>query len=219
MSFQRQRCSWLLLQSIALAAALLSSQLAAPAAAVANKRTGELTVFWGRNKGEGTLRHGALQHPSSVSTAATGWTCRATRRWPASATTSSTASSPRGASRSSSPSAVVTADGSNNYSLPSSASAEAVAAHLWNAYLGGGASDVPRPFSDAVLDGVDFYIDVNGDGSSSNYYYAEFARRLDYFNSMYCHATRKHVRLTANTNFRSWAAGAAPYRPPPVHAL
>ncbi|WVZ49012.1 hypothetical protein U9M48_000395 [Paspalum notatum var. saurae] len=90
---------------------------------------------------------------------------------------------------------------SNNYSRPSAASAEAVAAHLWNAYLGGGASDVPRPFGDAVLDGIDFYIDHGDDGSStstSGNYYAELARRLDYFNSMYYQcATNKYVRLTA----------------------
>jgi chitinase len=30
--------------------------------------------------------------------------------------------------------------------------------HLWNAYLGGSRAGVPRPFSDAVLDGFDFYV-------------------------------------------------------------
>ncbi|WVZ49033.1 hypothetical protein U9M48_000415 [Paspalum notatum var. saurae] len=58
---------------------------------------------------------------------------------------------------------------SNNYSISSSASAEAVAIHLCNTFLGGG-------------------------GSSSNYY-AELARRLDHFNSMYYHATKKHAAL------------------------
>ncbi|WVZ49029.1 hypothetical protein U9M48_000411 [Paspalum notatum var. saurae] len=200
-AFQRRRCSWLLLQSIALAvAALLSCQLAAPTAAMANKRTGQLTVFWGRNNGEGTLREACdtgLYNTVVISFY-------------------SVFGHPYGLDLSGHPLPGVGADikhcqqsrggipvflsiagngdsnvSNNNYSLPSSsASAEAVAAHLWNAFLGGGASDVPRPFGDAVLDGIDFYMDHgDGDGGASDSnYYAELARRLDYFNSMYYHA-------------------------------
>jgi chitinase len=67
-----------------------------------------------------------------------------------------------------------------NYSLLSSMSLEAVANHLRNVYLGGGSSDVFCPFGDAVVDGIDFYIDHGAPSKP----YDELAHRLDYFNSM-----------------------------------
>ncbi|KAJ1277257.1 hypothetical protein BS78_05G281200 [Paspalum vaginatum] len=204
MAFQRRSSSWRLLLAISLAAELLCSHLAAPAAATANKRTGQLTVFWGRNKAEGTLRdacdtglyntvvtsffsafgHGRYRLDLSGHHSLTGVGddikhCQRYKGIPVFLSIGGGGGN----------------DGSN-YSLLSSASAEAIAAHLWNAYLGPAGGDVPCPFGDAVLDGIDFYIDDQGGASSSNYY-AELARRLDYFNSMYYHATKKHVRLTA----------------------
>jgi chitinase len=44
------------------------------------------------------------------------------------------------------------------YSLPSPKSAADVAAYLWDAYLGGSRDGLRRPFGDAALDVVDFYI-------------------------------------------------------------
>ncbi|KAJ1278983.1 hypothetical protein BS78_04G120100 [Paspalum vaginatum] len=193
MAFQRRSCPWLLHANIVLVA-LLCCQLAAPAVA---KRTGQLTVFWGRNKAEGTLREACDTGLYNTVVISFYSVFGHGRYW---------------LDLSGHPLAGVGADikhcqqskgipvflsiggGGRNYSLPSSASAEAVAVHLWNAYLGGGSSDVHRPFGDAVLDGIDFYIDHAGSSSSN---YAELARRLDYFNSMYYHATKKYVRLTA----------------------
>ncbi|XP_015615918.1 xylanase inhibitor protein 2-like [Oryza sativa Japonica Group] len=59
------------------------------------------------------------------------------------------------------------------YSLPSSQSAADVADNLWNAYLGGRRAGVPRPFGDAAVDGIDFFIDQGGAD-----HYDELARQL-----------------------------------------
>jgi chitinase len=63
-----------------------------------------------------------------------------------------------------------------NYSLPSAQSAAKLADHLWNAYLGGSRAGVSRPFGDAALDGVDFYVDRGGAAAADHY--DELARRL-----------------------------------------
>ncbi|KAL6652966.1 hypothetical protein ACP70R_011891 [Stipagrostis hirtigluma subsp. patula] len=54
--------------------------------------------------------------------------------------------------------------GIGKYSLASEADAKAVAKHLWDFYLGG--SSRSRPFGNAVLDGIDFDIEL---GSSKHY--------------------------------------------------
>ncbi|TKW01561.1 hypothetical protein SEVIR_8G189300v4 [Setaria viridis] len=66
--------------------------------------------------------------------------------------------------------------GGANYSLPSHQSAADLADHLWDAYLGGSRAGVLRPFGDAALDGVDFYVDHGGAAAADHY--ADLARRL-----------------------------------------
>ena len=186
MAFQRHR-SWLLL--LALACLLYLAATAAEA-----KRTGELTVFWGRNKDEGTLREACdtgLYNTvviSFLSVFGHGkyWTDLSGHPL------KGIGADIKHCQSKGIPVFLSIGGGGTDYSLPSSASPEAVANHLWNAYLGGGSGDVFRPFGDAAVDGVDFYVDH---GAPDNY--DELARRLDYFNSMYYHATAKHVRLTA----------------------
>ena len=48
--------------------------------------------------------------------------------------------------------------GVGNYGLSSPADARLVGAYLWNSYLGGSSSS--RPLGDAVLDGIDFDIEL-----------------------------------------------------------
>ncbi|KAK7337998.1 hypothetical protein VNO77_18592 [Canavalia gladiata] len=62
--------------------------------------------------------------------------------------------------------------GATGYSLSSARDARNVADYIWNNFLGGKSSS--RPLGDAVLDGVDFDIEV-GDGEA---FYANLARRL-----------------------------------------
>jgi chitinase len=63
--------------------------------------------------------------------------------------------------------------GFGKYSLSSKADAKAVADHIWDVYLGGRSATKPRPFGDAVLDGVDF--DIEHGGSK---HYDDLARYL-----------------------------------------
>ncbi|KAL6636532.1 hypothetical protein ACP70R_024104 [Stipagrostis hirtigluma subsp. patula] len=49
--------------------------------------------------------------------------------------------------------------GGGDNSLPSPQSAADLADHLWTAYLAGSRAGVARPFGDAAVDGVDFFID------------------------------------------------------------
>ncbi|KAL6638385.1 hypothetical protein ACP70R_023880 [Stipagrostis hirtigluma subsp. patula] len=51
------------------------------------------------------------------------------------------------------------------YSLASASDAQGVATYLWDTFLGGNSTAQPRPFGDAVLDGIDFAIveDSNSD--------------------------------------------------------
>lgn len=76
--------------------------------------------------------------------------------------------------------------GTTGYSLSSARDAGNVADYIWNNFLGGKSGS--RPFGDAVLDGIDFDIEVGGGES----YYAELARRL----SQHSQGGRK-VYLTA----------------------
>ncbi|CAL4991890.1 unnamed protein product [Urochloa decumbens] len=59
------------------------------------------------------------------------------------------------------------------YWLPSSQSAADLADYLWNAFLAGGSAGIPRPFGDAQVNGVDFFID-----QGATEHYDELARRL-----------------------------------------
>jgi chitinase len=184
------RNSWCIL---VLASVLLLSCLADTAVA---KRTGELTVFWGRNKEEGTLREACdtgLYNTviiSFYSVFGHGRYALDLSGHPL----DGVGADIKHCQSLGIPVFLSIGGGGNHYSIPSSASAEAVADNLWNAFLGGGNSDVPRPFGDAAVNGIDFYIDDHG---APGDHYDELARRLDYFNSMYYHATTKHVRLTA----------------------
>jgi chitinase len=75
--------------------------------------------------------------------------------------------------------------GIGEYSLSSAADAKNVADYLWNNYLGGTSAN--RPLGDAVLDGIDFDLELN-----SPDYYADLARTLSGFSSR-----GKKVYLTA----------------------
>jgi chitinase len=86
------------------------------------------------------------------------------------------------------------------YSLPTSRSAKDVAELLWNAFLGGYRADVPRPFGNAEVDGIDFFIEHGGRWD----HYDELARRLHAYNSWYYRRNnrRSGVTLTATPGCR-----------------
>lgn len=77
--------------------------------------------------------------------------------------------------------------GVGSYGLSSPADARSVAAYLWDSYLGG-ASKSSRPLGDAVLDGVDFDVEVGG-----SLYWDDLARALH----TYSRRGRRPVYLAA----------------------
>jgi len=76
--------------------------------------------------------------------------------------------------------------GVGSYGLSSPADAGQVAAYLWNNYLGGASKS--RPLGDAVLDGIDFDIEVGG-----SLYWEDLARSL----KSYSRRGRRPVYLAA----------------------
>lgn len=172
---------------------LLQLALAAFLAGAATaKQTGALTVFWGRNAGDGTLGEACDTGLYSTVVISFYSIFGHSRYW---------------GDLSGHPLASVGADikhcqsknilvllsiggPGNQYSLPTSASATDVADNLWNAHLDGHRNGVYRPFGDAAVDGIDFYIDTGAPD-----HYDELARCLDGYNRFY--RSRKGVRLTA----------------------
>ncbi|KAG8090337.1 hypothetical protein GUJ93_ZPchr0011g28510 [Zizania palustris] len=133
--------------------------LAGPAAAAG--KTGQVTVFWGRNKDEGSLREACesgmytMVIMSFLNVYGRGKYhldlsghplhgigddikyCQFNGVWVSLA--------------------VGGFDG--DYSLPTNQSALDLFDHLWNSYFGGSRKGVPRPFGDAWLDGVDLFLE------------------------------------------------------------
>ncbi|KAE8775553.1 xylanase inhibitor protein 1-like [Hordeum vulgare] len=180
MAFRRRSC--------VLAALLALSYLAATATAGDHG----LTVFWGRNQDEGSLREACDTGIYNTVIISFYSVFGHGRYW---------------GDLSGHPLYAIGADikhcrakgivvllsiggGGTQYSLPSSQSAADVADNLWNAHLGGGRPGVFRPFGDAVVDGIDFFIDQGAPD-----HYDELARRLSGYNRHYRGAPG--VRLTA----------------------
>ncbi|OEL26778.1 Xylanase inhibitor protein 1 [Dichanthelium oligosanthes] len=183
-----------------LALSLLLACLSIPATATSTatpKKTGQLTVFWGRNKGEGTLREACDTGLYNTVIISFYSVFGHGRYW---GDLSGHPLDGVGADITHCQSKGILvllsiggngAAGSNSdYSLPSSASAADVADNLWNAHLGGRRRGVFRPFGDAAVDGIDFFVDRGAPD-----HYDELARRLDGYNRFY--RGRKGVRLTA----------------------
>ncbi|KAJ1275623.1 hypothetical protein BS78_05G149500 [Paspalum vaginatum] len=169
--------------------ALLLSCLAAPAV---GKQTNQLTVFWGRNKDEGTLREACDTGLYTTVIISFYSVFGHGRYWGdlSGHPLSGVGADIKHCQAKGIPVLLSIGGGGGDYSLPTSGSAADVADNLWNAHLGGRRAGVFRPFGDAVLDGIDFYIDRGAPD-----HYDELARRLDGYNRFY--RGRKGVRLTA----------------------
>lgn len=175
MAFQRRRL-------LALASLLLSCL----AGAAVGKRTGELTVFWGRHREEGSLRE-ACDTGLYNTVAISFYSVFGRGRYRVDLSghpLGGVGADIKHCQSKGIPVLLSIGGAGEGYSLPTPAAAAAVAEHLWHAHLGGGRRGVPRPFGDAVLDGVDFYIDRGAPD-----HYDDLARRLRAYSST--------VRLTA----------------------
>jgi hypothetical protein len=72
--------------------------------------------------------------------------------------------------------------------------------HLWNAYIGGSRAGVPRPFGDAVLDGVNFYVTAAARAAAEHY--DKLAKRLHGHNNGV-------ARTRTQTSRRRWRRGCS----------
>jgi chitinase len=167
--------------------------LGSPAAA---GKTGQLAVFWGRDKDEGSLREACdtgvyttvIISFFSVFGHGRYWTDLSGHQL------YGVGADVKHCQRDKNVTVLLSIGGDGDgYSLPTVRSARDVAEHLWHAYLGGGRrKGVFRPFGDAVLNGVDLYIDHGGSA-----HYDELARRLAAYNDRHGEKASAAVLLTA----------------------
>ncbi|KAL6647597.1 hypothetical protein ACP70R_015034 [Stipagrostis hirtigluma subsp. patula] len=164
--------------------------LAGPAAATG--KTGQVTVFWGRNKAEGTLRE-ACDTGRYTIVIISFLNVFGHGKYSLDLSGHPIAGIGDDIKHCQSKGILVflsIGGFGNQYSLPTSQSATDFADYLWNAYFLGNASGVHRPFGDAFVDGLDFFIE-----QGSPDHYDEFARRLWDYNKGY--RARTPVQLSA----------------------
>ena len=199
MAFRRRSSPPAAAALLPLAFLLLAACLSGAAAA---KQTGQLTVFWGRNAGEGTLREACDTGLYTTVVISFYSVFGHGRYW---GDLSGHPLDGVGADikhcQSRNVLVLLSIGGpGDGYSLPSSQSAADVADNLWNAHLGGRRRGVFRPFGDAAVDGIDFYIDH----STPSKPYDKLARRLDYFNSMCRYPTTGVPLLLCLDEIHEW---------------
>ncbi|BAH92611.1 Os04g0347200 [Oryza sativa Japonica Group] len=149
---------WRLALAAAMCGALILSS--SSSAAAAGKKTGRITVYWGQTAAEGRLREacGSGLYTTVIVSFLTGFGGGRYKL--------DLAGHDRGAvgpdvkyCQSRGVLVLLSIGGGiGRYSLASKADAKAVADHLWDFYLGGRSKS--RPFGDAVLDGIDFDIEL-----------------------------------------------------------
>ncbi|KAL6647274.1 hypothetical protein ACP70R_014711 [Stipagrostis hirtigluma subsp. patula] len=141
-------------------AALVSVVLAGSAAAAGNK-TGQVTVFWGRNKDEGTLREACdsgmytMVIMSFLNVYGHGNYNLDLSGHPL----AGIGDDIKHCQYIGVPVSLSIGGFGNDYSLPSEKAALDLFDYLWNAFLGGSKPGVHRPFGDAWLDGVDLFLE------------------------------------------------------------
>nr|CAB3455857.1 unnamed protein product [Digitaria exilis] len=171
--------------------------LAGPAAATG--KTGQVTVFWGRNKAEGSLRQACDTGTytfviiSFLNVFGHGKTSLDLSGHPI---------GPIGADvkhcQSKSILVFLSIGGlGDQYSLPSSQAATDLADYLWFAYLAGHRAGVRRPFGDDVeLDGIDLFVD-----RGSPEYYDVLAARLWSYNKEFRGRTPAQLSATVRCRY------------------
>ncbi|KAK3120461.1 hypothetical protein QOZ80_9AG0688060 [Eleusine coracana subsp. coracana] len=164
----RQACFLLLV-------ALLSLQLTSGLAAATGR--GDIGVYWGRNKYEGTLREACdtgLYNTVMISFLSAFGHGKYTLDLSGHSETGYDIGNDIKHCQSKKILVLLSIGGQGGeYWLPSSKSAADLADYLWNAFLGGARAGVRRPFGDAAVDGVDFFID-----QGATEHYDEVARLL-----------------------------------------
>nr|AET86622.2 class III endochitinase [Dactylis glomerata] len=164
--------------------------LAGPAAATG--KTGQVAVFWGRNKNEGSLREACDSGTYTIAIISflDGFG-HGNHHLDLSGHDISRVGADIKHCQSKSILVFLSTGGfGGKYFMPSPRAVEAVADYLWNAFMLGTRKGVYRPFGDAYVDGIDFFVE---NGSPDNY--DELARRLWNYNKGF--RARTPVQLTA----------------------
>ncbi|KAF0893575.1 hypothetical protein E2562_027301 [Oryza meyeriana var. granulata] len=146
---------WRLALAAAVCCVLLSS-------AAATGKTGRITVYWGQTAAEGRLREacGSGLYSTVIISFLTGFGGGRYKLDLAGHDWSAVGPDVKYCQSKKVLVLLSIGGGIGRYSLASKADAKAVAEHLWDFYLGGHTRS--RPFGDAVLDGVDFDIELGG---------------------------------------------------------
>uniref|UniRef100_A0ACD6A786 Uncharacterized protein n=1 Tax=Avena sativa TaxID=4498 RepID=A0ACD6A786_AVESA len=170
---------------LALAAVLsVASFLVCPAAAA--EKTGQMTVFWGRHADEGTLGDACNFHGIYTTVNMCFLNVYGHGKYSLDLSGHPLAGVGDDIKHCQSLGIPVFLSIGGAYGLPTNQSVLDLADHLWYSYLGGDREDVPRPFGDARLDGIDFFLEPGGVGGEDHY--DALARDL---------ASKPAVRLTA----------------------
>ncbi|TKW00621.1 hypothetical protein SEVIR_8G122900v4 [Setaria viridis] len=180
--------------SLCLAALLsVSIILACPAMAELGNQTGQVTVFWGRHKDEGSLRE-ACDSGMYTGVIMSFLNVHGHGRYHLDLSGHELAGIGDDVKHCQSVGVPVSLSIRGNYSLPSNQSGESaldLSDHIWNAYLAGFRKGVRRPFGDAKLDGVDLFLERGTPAKN----YGVLARELAKSNMG--GGNRKPIQLTA----------------------
>uniref|UniRef100_M8CBV5 Uncharacterized protein n=1 Tax=Aegilops tauschii TaxID=37682 RepID=M8CBV5_AEGTA len=134
--------------------------LAAPGLAAG--KTGQVTVFWGRNKAEGSLREACDSGMYTMVTISFLDVFGANGKYHLDLSghdLSAVGADIKHCQSKGGPVSLSIGGYGARYSLPSNRSALHLFDHLWDSYFGGSKPGVPRPLGDAWLDGVDLFLE------------------------------------------------------------
>jgi chitinase len=168
--------------SLLLVLAAVLSFLVCPAAAA--EKTGQITVFWGRHDDEGTLgdacNFGAGRIYTTVNMAFLNVYGHGKYQLDLSGHPLDGVGDEIKHCQSLGISVFLSIGGfGGDYGLPTKHSAVDLADHLWYNYLGGRREGVLRPFGDAQLDGIDFFLESGGLGEHYDVLARELATRSE----------------------------------------
>ncbi|KAF7043118.1 hypothetical protein CFC21_052542 [Triticum aestivum] len=125
-------------------------------------KTGQVTVFWGQNKAEGSLREACDSGMYTMVTMSFLDVFGTNGKYHLDLSghdLSSVGADIKHCQLKGVPVSLSIGGYGTGYSLPSNRSALDLFDHLWNSYFGGSKPGVPRPFGDAWLDGVDLFLE------------------------------------------------------------
>ncbi|CAL4993438.1 unnamed protein product [Urochloa decumbens] len=179
--------------SLRLAALLpvaISILLAGPAMAALENQTGQVTVFWGRHKDEGSLRE-ACDSDMYTSIIMSFLNVYGNGRYNLDLSGHQLTGVGDDIKHCQSAGISISLSIRGNHSLPNKQSALDLFDHIWNAYLCGSHKGVRRPFGDAVLDGVDLFFEQGIPAKNYDVLARELAKHSN------GGVTKKPIRLTA----------------------